>query len=71
MYRVFPQSAELQITRSTVLNDIHDQKNLIQLTMLLHGEGLLKVAHEVTTNVMHLRPLLEHKHYAQHNERGR
>lgn len=45
-------------------------KNSIQLTMLLHGEGLLKVAHEVTTNVMYLRPLFEHKHYAQHNERG-
>lgn len=38
--------------------------------MLLHGESLLKVAHEVTTNIMYLRPLLEHKYYAQHNERG-
>lgn len=39
--------------------------------MLLHGESLLKVAHEVTTNVVYLRPLLEHEYYAQHNECSR
>lgn len=36
--------------------------------MLLNGEGLFKVAHEVTADIVHLWPLLEHEDYAQHND---
>lgn len=45
--------------------------NLSIPPMLLHGERLFKVAHEVTPNIMHLWPLFEHEHYTQYNERGR
>lgn len=48
-----------------------DSLNLSIPPMLLHGECLFKMAYEVTSNIMHLRPLFEHEHYTQYNECGR
>ena len=46
-------------------------ENLSIPPMLLNGERLFEMAHEVTTNVVNLRPLSEHEYYAQHNKRSR
>lgn len=36
--------------------------------MLLDDESLFEVPHEMTTNVVHFGPLLEHEDYSQYNE---
>ena len=36
--------------------------------MLLDGESLLEVAHEVTSYIVYLRPLFEYEDYAQHDK---